>query len=128
MIRTGLRGAFLAGLAGVGAMGCQTTAEPRLARLEEATPQDMAMVRRVLSEAVGRAQIELGPMDLTRAPVVSVLPPPLGPLEGASPAMPEIFELVAVGEGCFLRRRRDGAMFALTDVRCVGLEGPAGGG
>lgn len=59
---------------------------------------------------------------LARQPLISVLPPPLGPLEGASPAVPEIFELVAVGAACYVRRRRDEALFALPGLSCRPLD------
>jgi hypothetical protein len=101
---------------------CQTSRQPRLATLEDGTPQNTATLTRVLAQAVGRAEVQLGPVDLARQPLISVLPPPLGPLEGASPAVPEIFELVAVGAACYVRRRRDEALFALPGLSCRPLD------
>ncbi len=117
MIRSIALGVLIVSLA-----ACQTSSEPRLARLETATPESRAALTRVLAQAVGRAEVQLGPLDLTRQPVISVLPPPLGPLEGASTALPEIFELVMIDRDCYVRRRRDGALFALPGLSCRAID------
>jgi hypothetical protein len=95
---------------------CQTA--PRPATLEASGPEEVEALRRVLAEALGRGRVELGAGDLTGASVISVLPPPPTPLEGNSPAMPELFDLVLTAEGCFVRRRSTGDLFLLPGITC----------
>lgn len=121
-----MRCAFTLMVAGVAALigGCQTTgpSQPResdvMAVLQSDDPQTIAALKAVLSDAVGRAQIELGPGDLTRTSTISVLPPPLGPNETRSPATPALFDLVIDRGQCVLVRRDDGAHFAADRVAC----------
>ncbi|MEO1135165.1 MAG: hypothetical protein AAFW68_00980 [Pseudomonadota bacterium] len=104
--------------------GCQTTgaSQPRerdiTAVLQSDDPQNIAALKAVLAQAVGRARIELGPGDLTQTSTISVLPPPLGPNETRSPARPTQFDLVIDRGQCFVIRREDGARFAAEGVGC----------
>ncbi|MFN7054713.1 hypothetical protein [Hyphomonas sp.] len=99
---------------------CQTAARP--ATLETEGAEEVETLRRVLAEALGRGRVELGAGDLTRDSVISVLPPPPTPLEGNSPAMPELFDLLLTPEGCFVRRQSTDEMFALPGVSCRAVQ------
>jgi hypothetical protein len=108
--------AVLTGALGLAA--CQTAADVRPAAFEQATPEALGVLRQALGAALGRTRIDLGPSDLTRDSVVAVLPLPLGPYEGNSPALPILFELVVQGERCFIRRKGETELRELPDVRC----------
>jgi hypothetical protein len=107
----------LASLAALLAGACQTAvAAPAV--LTHADPATMSRLRATLAQAVGRAQVELGPGDPTQSSVLSVLPPPPGPLEGRSLAKPTIFRLEIEGETCVLVRADTGAHIRLAGVDC----------
>ncbi len=102
---------------------CQS--EPQLATLTDASPETIGTLSAVLATATGRARVQLGPHDLTRDPVVSVLPPPPGPMEGNSIAMPALFDIVLMDGDCYVRARSDGALHALTGLTCEPVPDPA---
>lgn len=102
---------LLAGLA-----ACQTAPSPAV--LTDASPETMATVTSVLAAAVGRAQIELGAGDPTREAVISVLPRRPGPMEGNSPAVPALFDIVLMDGDCYVQERATGEMFFLTGIEC----------
>ena len=86
--------------------------------------ETMAALKSVLSDAVGRARIELGAGDPTSVPSVSVLPPrPVSP-DDRSPVMPDVFDLVLRGDTCFAVHRESGKAHALEGVTC--LPAPSG--
>jgi hypothetical protein len=97
-------------------------AEPQLATLTEASPETVEALTGVLAAALGRASIQLGPGDPSLEPVISVLPPQPGPMEGNSPAMPALFDIVLVEGDCYVRAHSDGALHLLAGLSCV----PAG--
>lgn len=111
----GLAASLLAGLA-----ACQSA--PRAATLEPATPEAVEALKQVLAEALGRGRVELGAGDPARDSVIAVLPPPPTALEGNSPAMPELFDILVTAEGCFVRRQTTEEMFALPGVACQAVE------
>lgn len=102
---------LIAGLA-----ACQTTPQPAV--LLDASPETLAAVSGVLAAAIDRARIELGPEDPTRDTFVSVLPPPPGPLEGNSPALPVVFDIVLMDGDCYVQKRDSGEMYPLNGVEC----------
>ena len=102
---------------------CQTSGATRPATLETADEATLARVKAVAAEAVGRAQIRLGAGDLTETSTLTVLPPPLGPNETASPAMPTVFDIVTHGSDCLLVNRSTGEQFMIEGVSCVAVEG-----
>jgi len=116
-------------LAAAGALGfaaCQTSGAPQPATLAQATPQAMDALKSVLAEAMGRTRIDLGPGDLTRDTVVTVLPLPIGPHEGNSVSMPMRFDVLIHGGRCYLRREGSDALLELRGVSCravVGVDG-----
>ena len=99
---------------------CQSAPQP--ARLEPATPEAVEEMKQVLAKALGRGRVELGAGDPARDPVIAVLPPPPTPLEGNSPAMPELFDILVTPEGCFVRRQTTQDMYALPGVACQAVE------
>lgn len=100
----------------VGVSACQGTPKPAV--LTDASPETMATVTGVLAAAVDRAQIELGAGDPTRDTFVSVLPPPPGPMEGNSPALPAVFDIILMDGDCYVQDRTTGTMYPLTGVEC----------
>lgn len=100
--------------------GCE--AEPQLATLSDASPETVEALTFVLASAVGRANVELGPGDLTRQPMVSVLPPRPGPMEGNSTAMPALFDIVLLDGDCYARAHSDGVLHVLPGLTCVAAE------
>ena len=99
---------------------CQTTADVALrpAVLLKPNEQTRTLLENVIAEVVGASRVTLGPVDLTRNSVISVLPPAPGPFEGNSPAMPRYFELVTDGKECFLRERGKDELRALPGTTC----------
>ena len=100
----------------VGVSACQGTPKPAV--LTDTSPETMATVTGVLAAAVDRAQIELGAGDPTRDTFVSVLPPPPGPMEGNSPALPSVFDIILMDGDCYVQDRTTGTMYPLTGVEC----------
>jgi len=99
---------------------CQTTADVALrpAVLLKPNEQTRTLLEKAIAEVVGAGRVTLGPVDLTRNSVISVLPPAPGPFEGNSPAMPRYFELVTDGKECFLRERGKDELRALPGTTC----------
>lgn len=98
--------------------GCQTHGETSAALLERADAETLSRVKAVLADAMQKTSVELGPVDLSTSSVIPVLPPPLGPLQGNSPATPILFDLMTSGGDCVLVRRDSGESFALEGVNC----------
>lgn len=100
----------------LGLAACQTAPQPAV--LTDGTSETMAAVTGVLAGAMNRAQVELGPGDLTQASVISVLPPKPGPLEGNSTALPAVFDLVLLDGDCYVQSRQNGELYLLIGVEC----------
>jgi hypothetical protein len=100
-------------------LGCATSVGPHPARLNNTSPQVMTRVKAVLATAMGTNRIELGPEDFSRSTSLTVLPPPLGPLETRSLAVPSVFDIVKEGPSCILIARTTGRRFPLTGVACT---------
>lgn len=111
--------ALILGLAS-SAAACQTTADGALktAVLLEPNEQTRTLLEKAITEIIGPGRITLGPVDLARDSLIPVLPAPLGPYEGNSPAMPRYFEIVTDGKKCFLRERGKDELRALPDTTC----------
>jgi hypothetical protein len=108
-------------LAAAGALGlaaCLTTDAPKPATLTHATPEAINALKSMLAEAMGRTRIELGPGDLTRETVVTVLPLPIGPHESNSMSLPTRFDVLVYGKRCYLRREGSDALLELRSVSC----------
>ena len=106
----------------IAAMGCQTRAEPSPAVLVNADDETMVLLHGVLADAMGQAQVELGPSDPTQDATVAVLPPPLGPGEDRSTVTPTYFDLMMdEGGACMVVRRDTGETFPLNGASCRAL-------
>ncbi|ESQ83237.1 hypothetical protein AEAC466_13375 [Asticcacaulis sp. AC466] len=105
--------------------GCQSVAAagpPVPATVDMDDAGTRAAVTAVLAKALGRAHVELGPGASAQTATVSVLPPPLGPYETHSTAMPVLFDIVTAGRACRAVRRDTQAVYDLTGIACT----PAG--
>ena len=119
--------AALLGLA-LGNVACHSVAGDALrpAVLVEDGAQAREAITEVLLRVTRDGRVSFGTSDLAREPLIVVQPPPPGPFEGNSPAMPIYFDLVTDGKACFLRERpatgaaRDRAdrVHPLPGVRC----------
>jgi len=106
-------------LAAFALTGAACASAPReAAALATVDPQTVSALKSALGEALGRARIELGPIG-EGGRTVTVLPPPPGPYEDRSQAMPVVFDLFIADGRCYARRRgaadRD---IALAGVAC----------
>ena len=118
MRRIRLSSVILAATSGLGLGGCQTGAALQPAALVEADAEVISKLKTALADAVGRARIELGAGDLKGASVITVLPPPPGPYETRSMALPVEFDLLADERGCYARQRGRLDLIALNGVAC----------
>jgi hypothetical protein len=105
-------------MGGLAMAGCHSTGGAAPARLSTDSDSQMQQLKAGLSEAVGRANVELGAGDPMGEGSVVVLPPRLGPLETSSTARPVIFDLELRGEMCFAVNRETGEAFELPGVDC----------
>ena len=88
------------------------------AKLADADPETMAMVKETLAGAVSRARIEIGPFDPLQDTSIAVLPPPLSPSETMSPARPMMFDITLFDDKCYLVARESGERYFLRGVEC----------
>lgn len=98
----GLLRAAIAAMTLAGAACASAAREP--ATLAARDAQTLAALKSALGEALGRARIELGPID-DGGGTVAVLPPPMGSNEDRSTATPIIFDLFVADGRCVARRR-----------------------
>jgi len=94
---------------------CQSLAGDGRARVDLDDDATRSAVTAVLSRAVGRAHVQLGPSD---GHVLTVLPPKPGPYEGNSPAMPIRFDIERRGQTCVAVRYDTGQAYDLPGVTC----------
>lgn len=104
----------------VGAAACHTVENggPRAAVLVADTPEARDAIKTVVLNATRDGQVSFAGSDLAREPVIVVQPPPPGPFEGNSPALPVYFDLMTNGKECFARERRTGTLHPLPGVAC----------
>ncbi len=102
--------------------GCQLTEAQVPAVLDSSDAATMTELKAVLAIAMKTASVEIGPGDVTQTSTISVLPPPPGPLEGRSTAMPVQFDIVKKGSKCAVIRRDTGEAFALDAITCRAVD------
>lgn len=112
---------IFAGLFSAALGACVMTPDPQDAVLANTEADNMAALESALSAALGRANIKLGAGDLTAGSTVTVLPPPRGPLEMNSPAMPVHFTLMTDGNNCWLYRTDTDERFDAPGLACNAL-------
>jgi hypothetical protein len=88
------------------------------ARLISVDTATMSKIAGIVKQTLGNQNIELGPQAL-EATTITVLPPPLGPYETRSVAVPEVYDIIKRGSVCLLVRRTTRQEVALTGVTCV---------
>jgi hypothetical protein len=93
------------------------------ATLTTADAANIIILKAALSDAMGRANIEIAAADLTTATHVSVLPPPPGEFETHSVAMPVAFDIVLDDGVCTLVRRDTGERHAAPGLACRPAKG-----
>jgi len=101
---------------------CQTLAgagtQARIAPYDAYAEQ---VLKSALSSSLHRANIDLGPSDPSASSSITVLPPPVGPYETNSVALPIRFDIVLRDGVCYVVRTKTREAFALKDVMCVPL-------
>ena len=97
---------------------CQTVAGTQVATVDLGDPNTRAALQAALARAVGRARVELGPSASASTSSVTVLPPPLGPHETHSMALPVPFDIVSEGGRCLAVRRDTKETYDLPGVTC----------
>ena len=104
----------------VGAAACHTVEGngQRPAVLVVDTPAARDALKTVVLATTRDGQLSFAGSDLGREPVIVVQPPPPGPFEGNSPALPVYFDLMTNGKECFARERRTGTLHPLPGVAC----------
>lgn len=112
---------FLASAATLlGLMGPVACSRPvlELAVLDPADDAALSALRAALAQALGRSSVQLGPYEPGVSTAVTVLPPPPGPLEGNSPALPIVFDLVLRDGACVAVRRDRAQSVVLPGIAC----------
>ncbi len=109
---------FAFALAALAIGGCQHTGDATPAVLADASEPSMQALKSALASALGRSQVELGASDPMHIPRVSVLPPPLSPLEDRSPVKPALFDLFIRNGSCFAIQVETKIETELTNVPC----------
>ena len=104
----------------VGAAACHTVEGngQRPAVLVVDTPAARDTIKTVVMATTRDGQLSFAGSDLGREPVIVVQPPPPGPFEGNSPALPVYFDLMTNGKECFARERRTGTLHSLPGIAC----------
>ena len=105
-------------LAFLAAAACATGAGAAPAQLADTREDNIRALTAALGEALGRARVELGAVDLESASAIPILPPPPSALETRSLAQPVVFDLEIENGACTAVRRDTGETYALPGVRC----------
>ncbi|MFP1131605.1 hypothetical protein [Asticcacaulis sp. W401b] len=116
-----MRGLLPAGLlCALGLVGCQTMAAGKAvpASVDLSDPQTVSRLKAALAPVIGRANIEFGPSAAAQTTLLGVLPPPLGPLETHSTAVPTVFDVVLKDGKCLAVRHDTGVETELKGVTC----------
>lgn len=107
-------------VAALGLSACQTRAgasPDQPASVDLSVPETRAGVSAALATALNLGRVELGVTQVPQTSTVTVLPPPLGPHETHSPAVPIRFDIIRrKGVSCGPRRYRHGAPPARRDL------------
>lgn len=105
----------------LGLSACQTGAgqsAETVATVDLSVPETRAAVSAALAKALNRGRVELGVTASDQTSTVTVLPPPLGPHETHSTAVPIRFDIIRRKGECIALRADDGSVYPLTGVRC----------
>ena len=106
----------------VTAAGCQHAREPAVpAVLSDTSETTVDALKTQLRTAIGKADYKLGPADLADTSTITMMPPPLGPNETHSTAMPIRLDLQLHGETCYAVRSDTGDKIELDGIACRAL-------
>lgn len=100
---------------------CQHSVEPVPAVLADGSAETLEAVKSEMAAALGRGNVTLGAGDLTKTSTLVIAPPPLGPHETRSTAVPLRYTLQLHGEVCYAVREESNEMIELTNVPCRAL-------
>ena len=99
--------------------GCQHANESAVpAELTDASDETLKALHSQLVVAMDKADYKLRSTDLTTNSTVTLIPPPLGPNETHSTAMPIQLDLMLDGETCFAVRADTDQRIELVGVTC----------
>lgn len=113
------RFALLASALALSLGGCVTNSAPdQPAVLNDMDEANTTALKSALAEAMGRANIKLGPQADGPLTQVTVLPPPRGKHEMNSTALPTHFDVVTNGTDCWLVRQDTRQTFPAPGVMC----------
>lgn len=99
---------------------CLSVPEDTPARLASIDAGTMNTIASILKQEIGSQNVTLGPQAM-EATTITVLPPPLGPHETRSVAVPEVYDIIRRKGVCTLIRRGTGSVIVLSGVECVQL-------
>ena len=107
------------GLSLIACAACQSQTPTSVpATLSDASAETLDSLRLQIAELLGQDRVRFGSDDLTTTSTITVVPPPLGPLETHSTAVPIRLDLILEGETCFAVRRDTQERTALRDISC----------
>ncbi|MEO0712971.1 MAG: hypothetical protein AAFS03_08470 [Pseudomonadota bacterium] len=99
---------------------CQVSGTgPVPAHMADTSEASMEALKAGLAQAMGTARVTLGASDLEGSSTVAVLPAKPTSLEGRSPAVPILFDLMMDDTGCMAIRQDTGETHTLPGLRCV---------
>ncbi|MHA7901161.1 MAG: hypothetical protein ACX94B_14965 [Henriciella sp.] len=99
--------------------GCQHANDSAVpAVLTEASDETLNALHSQLVTAMDKAGYKLSSTDLTTSSTVTLSPPPLGPNETHSTAMPIQLDLMLEGETCFAMRAGTDQRIELVGITC----------
>lgn len=100
---------------------CQHQVQSVPAVLLDGSDETLSHLKAELATALDRARVDLGSGDLTQTSVFAIAPPPLGPNETRSTALPERYQLEIEGGRCFAVSESSEVRIELQTVRCRAL-------
>ncbi len=106
----------------LGLSACQTSAgqsgADQAATIDLSVADTRVALSAALAKALNRGRVELGVTASDLTSTVTVLPPPLGPHETHSTAIPIRFDIIRRKGKCLALRADDGSVHDLTGVQC----------
>lgn len=100
---------------------CQHHAQPLPAVLSDGSGETLNLLKSEMAAALDRSRVQFGAGDLTQSSVFVIVPPPLGPNETRSTAIPERYRLEIQGQSCFAVHEKSDARIELQNTPCRAL-------
>ena len=95
--------------------------DPVPAVLDDMSDATMQSLKSALAASLNKTGVRLADADLTQTSLVTVVPPPPGPLETRSTALPIEYRLLLAGDTCYGERSSTGERIDLPGVSCRAL-------